>query len=79
MPSIGCCDLGRCLKSLMVTSLLAVGLCGFSQASMHFQPGQNTVSAFIISQIDSEGCLLPIEERQGVSRPHSQKWSGAWL
>lgn len=48
----------HCLRSFVVTSLLAMGLCGFSHASMHFQPGQNTIPAFVIWQTDSEGCLL---------------------
>lgn len=71
MPGTECCDLGHCLKSLVVTSLLAVGLCGFSHANMHFKPGQNTIPAFVIWQTHSEGCLLPVEKRQGVSSPHT--------
>lgn len=56
MPGTECCDLGHCLESLMVTSLLVVDLCGFSHANMHFQPDQNTIPAFVIWQTHSEGC-----------------------
>lgn len=64
-----CVTWGHCLKFLLVTHLLALGLSGLCHVGVLLHPSQSLIPASVIWQADSEGRLTAFRKERGLPFP----------